>query len=51
MATREVSLVPAGMVVERTDVDGERIVIWVRSRAERGVCPSCGTPSRRMHSR
>jgi hypothetical protein len=38
MAMREVSHVPVGMIVERTEVDGERIVIWVRSRAERGVC-------------
>ena len=51
MTTHEVSLVPAGMIVERTDVDGERIVIWVRSRAERGVCPTCGALSRRVHSR
>ncbi len=51
MARRGVSLVPAGMIVERTEDDGERVTICVRSKAERGVCPSCGRSSKRVHSR
>jgi transposase len=51
MAKRDVSLVPAGMIVERTEDDGERVVIWVRSKAERGVCPGCRRSSQRVHSR
>ena len=50
-AFRSSQLVPKGFVVERTTVDDGRIRIWVRSANLTSLCPSCGTISRRVHSR
>ena len=44
-------LVPKGFVVEWTALDDDRVQIWVRAASSSGICPRCGTVSRRMHSR
>jgi len=44
------SLVPAGFVVESAFCNADSIVITVRPLQNIGVCPSCGTVSRRVHS-
>jgi transposase len=48
---RSSQLLPKGFVFERTTVDDGRVRIWVRSANPTGFCPSCGTISRRVHSR
>ena len=45
------SLVPRGFVVESACYEGDKAVITVRASGSFGVCPSCGTASRRVHSR
>jgi transposase len=45
------SLVPHGFVVESAYYEGDRAVIAVRASGSVGLCPSCGTVSRRVHSR
>ena len=50
-ALRRVSLVPAGFVVESAFYETDKTVITVRPSAGFGFCPSCGTVSRRVHSR
>src|SRR5215471_19004012 len=45
------SLVPHGFVVESAYYEGDRAVIAVRASGSVGPCPSCGTVSRRVHSR
>ena len=45
------SLVPRGFVVESVCCEGNRTVITVRASGRTGSCPSCGTVSRRVHSR
>jgi len=45
------SLVPRGFVVESACYEGDKAVITVRSSGSVGLCPSCGTVSRRIHSR
>ena len=49
-ALRRASLVPAGFVVESAFCEADRTVITVRSSQSFGLCPSCGTISRRVHS-
>src|SRR4051794_14770800 len=44
-------LVPLGFAVERSEIDGDRVVVSVRATACSGTCPSCGTCSRRVQSR
>ena len=44
------SLVPRGFVVESANYEGDKAVIAVRASRSVGVCPSCGTVSRRVHS-
>lgn len=41
----------AGVVVERIERTGSGVLVWARAKAEDGVCPSCGSRSRRAHSR
>ena len=41
----------AGVVVEGAEVTGAVLCIWARSRADQAVCPGCGRPSGRVHSR
>jgi len=49
-ALRRSSLVPTGFVVESAFCQADSIVIRVRSLTSFGLCPSCGTVSRRVHS-
>ena len=45
------SLVPSGFVVVTAVHDTATTTITVRAPKDFGVCPSCGTVSRRVHSR
>jgi len=45
------NLVPSGFVVESAYFEGDKAVIAVRASGSVGLCPSCGTVSRRVHSR
>ena len=45
------SLVPRGFVVESAYYEADKAVIVVRAAGNVGLCPSCGTVSRRVHSR
>lgn len=48
---RSCQLVPKGLVVEQTTREDGFVRIWVRAASPTGICPSCGTISRRVHSR
>jgi transposase len=50
-ALRRSSLVPAGFVVESAFYEADKAVIAVRASTNFGLCPSCGTVSKRVHSR
>jgi hypothetical protein len=50
-ALQRSSLVPSGFVVERAYYQGNKAIIAVRASGSVGLCPSCGTVSRRVHSR
>src|SRR5271170_7110071 len=50
-ALQRSSLVPRGFVVENAYYEGDKAVIAVRASGSVGLCPSCGTVSRRVHSR
>jgi transposase len=50
-ALRPSQLVPLGFVVEDIACEAERTTFTVRHSKGFGVCPSCGTVSRRVHSR
>src|SRR5262249_15764026 len=45
------TLVPRGLVVEGAMLDGSSARITVRATLKASVCPGCGTPSERVHSR
>ena len=45
------SLVPRGFVVESAYYEDDKALIVVRASGNIGLCPSCGTVSRRVHSR
>jgi transposase len=45
------SLLPAGLIVDRVVVDPDRVTVAVRARGAAGSCPLCRRPSRRVHSR
>ena len=45
------SLVPRGFVVESAYYEGDKTVIEIRASGSVGLCPLCGTVSRRVHSR
>jgi transposase len=45
------SLVPRGFVVESAYYEGDMAVIEIRASGSVGLCPLCGTVSRRVHSR
>src|SRR5271163_2203211 len=45
------SLVPSGFVVESAFCNADKTTITVRPSGWFGLCPSCGTASRRVHSR
>jgi transposase len=48
---RPFSLVPSGFVVVSAVHDSAKTTITVRASKESSTCPSCGTASRRVHSR
>jgi transposase len=48
---RSYALVPTGFVVESAIHDASTTRITVRAAKDFGTCPSCGTLSRRVHSR
>ena len=48
---RPFSLVPSGFVVVSAVHDSAKTTITVRASKESSACPSCGTASRRVHSR
>jgi transposase len=50
-ALRRASLVPTGFVVESAFCEADKIAIAVRAVRGFGLCPLCGTVSRRVHSR
>jgi hypothetical protein len=50
-ALQRSSLVPRGFVVESAYYEGDKAVIAVRASGSVGLYPSCGTVSRRVHSR
>ena len=50
-ALQRSSLVPRGFVVESAYYQGDKAIIAVRASGSVGLCPSCGTVSRRVHSR
>jgi len=45
------SLIPAGLIVERTAEEEGVIVVWACSGADERACPLCGRSSSRVHSR
>jgi transposase len=45
------SLVPRGFVVESAYYEGDKAVIEILASGSVGLCPLCGTVSRRVHSR
>jgi hypothetical protein len=49
-ALQRSSLVPRGFVVESAYNEGDKAIIAVRASGSVGLCPSCGTVSRRVHS-
>ena len=51
MSNSLLSLLPAGLAVERVVVRPDRVVVAVRARAATASCPMCRRRSRRVHSR
>lgn len=45
------SLAPGGFAVDAVQVVADRVQILLRSRRPWGICPSCGSRSRRVQSR
>ncbi len=45
------SLVPRVFVVESAYYEGDKAIVLVQASGSVGLCPSCGTASRRVHSR
>ena len=50
-ALRPSELVPQGLAVESAVVEGSSTIITVRAMAAAGRCPTCGSSTRRVHSR
>ena len=51
ISRRHLPTVPAGLIVSRMEVEPDRIAIFAAIRSTSAPCPSCGLPSRRVHSR
>jgi transposase len=51
ISRRHLPTVPAGLIVSRIEVEPDRIAIFAATRSTSALCPSCGLPSRRVHSR
>ena len=48
--SRDLSLAPCGLVVERIEVEPSGLVILARPAVKTADCPICGSPSARIHS-
>ena len=51
ISRRHLPTVPAGLIVSRIEVELDRISIFAVTRSASALCPSWGSPSRRLHSR
>ncbi|MBP2297070.1 transposase [Azospirillum rugosum] len=51
MSKSLLSLLPAGLVVDRVSVEADRVAVTAHVRAAKAVCPLCHRPSVRVHSR
>ena len=51
MSKRLLPLIPAGLVVEQVLPDQDRIVVHAQPVSAAAACPTCGYPSKRLHSR
>jgi hypothetical protein len=45
------SLIPSGLIVESLAEVDDTIVVTARAGIQVAMCPLCGSPSRRVHSR
>jgi hypothetical protein len=45
------TVVPRSLAVDEATLDGSGALITVRAMTKTSVCPGCGTPSERVHSR
>jgi hypothetical protein len=45
------TLVPRGFAVERINPHGRGMEVVIRATCRKGLCPDCGRPSSRTHSR
>ena len=50
MMGRDLSLAPCGLVVERVETEAAGLLIVARPALKAAVCPTCGSPSTRIHS-
>lgn len=51
MSKSLLSLLPAGLVVDRVFIDADRVAVTAHMRAAKAACPLCRRPSLRVHSR
>ena len=51
MSKSLLSLLPAGLLVDRVSVDADRVAVTAHVRAAKAPCPLCRRPSFRVHSR
>ena len=51
MSKHLLPLIPAGLTVVQVLPSSDRVTIVARPLAETALCPDCGAPSRRLHSR
>jgi transposase len=45
------ALLPPGLIIERVQIGDGKVAASARSRETGSICPDCGEPSRRVHSR
>jgi hypothetical protein len=48
ISRRHLPTVPAGLIISRIEVEPDRISIFAATRSASALCPSCGSPSRRL---
>jgi transposase len=46
-----VKLLDENLEYVKHEVSGDRITIWVKSTKNEVICPYCGKPSKKVHSR
>ena len=44
-------LLPGDLIVERSRIEPDRLIIEARAKARVAACPRCERPSHRVHSR